>query len=366
MYGKPRPRAWRSFTNPLKLYQWTEPLKDFQLLYKYLDATVPLCLLAYVAKAGLEMRLLPLQSELKTLLQIVVSPFRVSGRWIATKKSKRDHVASQLLGDGVLFPPASAAEDVDTDEEGDVLLHPDDDELALVDSGQAEAVAEPMTEPPTRQIQVVDQADPLGIGASEEDLVYARTHLNPETGPDSYTYKRTAAGCVKRRRHCPTSTFTFHHKKIVSENSQLPEPKMFRRCTFCGSSTHSKRDKEGQPACKSFRSQLQLAAFNQAIPDLCTYTRCKAGRKSHTTSACPTLLCRCYSCHLRGHSSGDCPGNNAQALEEFKAAFESFADQNALLKRRFVEPSWGFYEPKQKIDYAAMISLPVADALKLC
>ena len=114
-YTQEQPRAWRWFCNPLWLYRWEQPLKPFQILYKLLDAQVPLCLLAHIIKLGIDQGCLS-TCEGKSLSQVfqdVLRPFQAVGAWEANRSRKRrkgtggkhavcEHVASCVLFQGIL------------------------------------------------------------------------------------------------------------------------------------------------------------------------------------------------------------------------------------------------------------------------
>ena len=272
-------------------------------------------------------------------------------------------------------------EEGDNHEEGDFLvLHPSKHDLGVLRDDQEETKA--TVEQQVGVCDTQEEYDPvpeiiLALKATVDDWNYAKEHL---VEMPSHKYARKVDGSNKRKRHAVSSTFRSAKKRKIRLNSLRTEPVLPHHCDFCGVTTHTRycvmlepnageepEAKKLVPDCSSFRSQLHKAVTGQPVPDTCSYPPCKAGRKSHTAAACPTLMARCPSCRIRGHSSSSCPGNNVSELTTLKDLFEAHADMNYLLRKRKEEATWGFYPVKRnkKYDYEALVSMDVADALKL-
>ena len=383
-YKVERPRAWRWFANPMWLYRWAEPLSPFQELYKYLDAMVPLSLLARVVTHGLQSSALPedlVCKPIKELFWQTLSPFQVVGQWVQNARTKRKssstievHAECVLVGSGVLFdgldagpsqPSGCHAEEGRSAEEGcpaeegrvdededELILYPSREDLALVDEDGCQYL--PGDGPD-------EWEDEFEIGASKSAIDWAR---NSEEGPPACSRPREQ-GARNRKRRAIASTFSIKRRRQQA-CSWAMQPIFHRRCDFCGSSTHSKYSRSGEPQCPHFCAQLRLAVSGGEVPRLCLYPICRSKPKSHRVAACPTLMGRCETCGLRGHTVRDCPDGEETKLKMLREMFEQYADCNALLAKRNTNATWGFYPTcHRQLDYKAVLSMEPKDALKL-
>ena len=107
-------------------------------------------------------------------------------------------------------------------------------------------------------------------------------------------------------------------------------------CSFCGSTSHTRRGLDGTPRCHEFqRFLVNIATMTEEgkpLPQLCEYPECPHPSQHHI-QVCPTLHRRCHVCEYRGHDNDytDCFNmNNTSYLDE---TYQKFAPKGRLTRR---------------------------------
>ena len=375
-----RPAAWSAFTYPPDLYQWSKPLSGYAQLYRFLDASVPMALLAWIGVKLLEtnkMSRAAAGENMMEMLHRIASSGEAQAVQKISKKERIEYFASERCDPAAVFL-AGALCDVGVDTQGSR-----EKEVQQYESGCPEEVARPeggavvscvVTDGAEQREGDRDEAE-----SDEDEMFYEFSHSNDakitqadveimeeeqnDNETDLSSYHRFKVGV--RKRIGPQTHFHGIKKKDKPKLGFKLRPLPFNKCSFCSSSTHSRRSKDGRPLCRFFRDQLNRILAGEDARELCSYPLC-GFKIGHLKQACPTLAGRCRKCKLRGHRSSRCRADD-QGLEELRAVFEAHADSHYFLKQRYANPEWGFhsvnvYTPKATVKYNELLSMSAREA----
>ncbi len=141
------------------------------------------------------------------------------------------------------------------------------------------------------------------------------------------------------------------------------DPSFGRRCTACGSSSHSFYY-GNLTACPDFLSP------NRELRLMCLYELCRSPRGTHVTKVCPGLHHLCSACGCRGHYEEDgCAAWDAPQWENSRRFWEAAADLGHYTSFRHSHWSLGFFghEPFTPYPfpvrrYQDLVRMPVLEA----
>ena len=407
-----QPEAWRKHAN-FRLYDWVKPLKSFAFVYRALDATLPLCLISWIIRSFVVEHLVSKElvcGPFYRLLRAITRPALAKGGGFWTKGTARNpsqwKACTVRKGTGNLRDSVKSSDPEETRE----TRQGEDEKISGTSSGQPEDGHElyavevveissddeegEMLVDAIGEVEVLDEnkkevqltfkttVHPNDVDLTGRDLELAREELEdgrriltlnrkkklPESARRPSGYTRTPSGSIKKkmRRRDQKSRFKCLNPGMRANNKYRFKPVLHRWCTYCGKTTHSKRDEEGNLLCPAFRRQLK-SLVKQEPEDECMYKLC-SNRIGHRTAVCPTMAQRCPECWLRGHQREQhC--SEVEAQESFKRMFEEHADWHPLLSLRHEDPQWGFYyikrEKKCTVKYDELIKMSVAEAMKL-
>ena len=409
-----QPAAWKPHAH-YKIYDWRKPLSGYAFLYRALDACLPMVLLSWILKNYLESHQIAkalVCGPLKTLLKTVAKPAKAKGSWFfskakagsvsrpiaqtyrkgtgrlpdvlesddpeenrQTREAEVEEVESKKKESGAsecaVVSEQLLRSDDGLDEENSrqvVLIDEESEEEMMTDAiGQVEV---PNEEDATTVITVESECHPNGEGLTSQDLQMIREELNQTEAVEEVS---APANSLRRRRgkrlhlrRSWDSKFKRANVEKRKDNKFRFRPLLHKWCSYCGRTTHSKRDKNRRPICQAFRRQLSQLVQQKPADEECMYGWCKS-RTGHRTGVCPVMSSRCRTCYLRGHEEDECH-QDPFSLERYKKEFELHADQHPLLSQRREEPAWGFFYIKNgqnvSYTYSQLLEMPVQEAIK--
>ena len=411
--SKNRPSAWARYMH-YTLYDWHRPLTSYARLYRHLDSQVPIVLVSKIAEYLLQHHLVSkslVSGPLKNLRKAVLSHYQAHSLGVHRRGTQTffDAVVSQDPGDtrearvmehrlaesgevvGRTFQVqeetcstrgADVPSTVDertrqrnetvkrkrstsraakkrrshsdrADDSEELQLHPNRDDLAIDDERNPDT-----SETETEALTGGPEKKEWAWQTTSRDLEFAKNHLMCKTSGSYYRNVNERKG-----RRGMVNAFKKVRRNQAKTNKFRDLPTLDKMCLFCGSSTHSKRFKHGDPMCGHFKQNL-VQRVKGGNPKPCNYPLCE-NPDCHQTEACVTLMNRCKKCRHRGHIERDCREGDPAGQEEQRKLFEEHAKNHCLLKKRFEVSSLGFHNVRAScgaVSYKLLLSLPVADA----
>ena len=346
-YGVDRPEPWRPFSSAKRLYQWREPLRTFDFIYRAADANIPIALIVKVTWYGLKHHLFSrdlVMGPQKGLFRAVARMCLATGAPFTTKSGARS-VMSIWQKKGGFFEGLGG--------EGDDTQ---DSRYRAVQTTSPSSIACPDVEvPATLRVPSTLVVGPTEVErVSADDVEEMDTAKAPENSEEIVQMDETLPRYQRRpfnkklSRHAAGTRFEgrIRGQRNKAHNCYAQRPLIGEHCSFCGSSTHSNLNAKGQVLCKA-RAMFTRDKAAGLKKNACDYNHCSEP-DGHLIRVCPSLASRCGRCWIRGHESKSCPGTQENSerdekLQVLRAEFEKWADSHVLLAKRHEVVAWSFH-----------------------
>lgn len=254
-YGPHGYAVFPPYRSPLVQYRWKLPMRSFDENYLFLDAMVPVCLVFTVVVEDLKKTATEKTNNqcenIRSLLWRVLQEYteQTDNLTIPTPKKKKFHISEQ---------------------------------------------------PPITVIQGGEPGFTNHKGLFRSDLDWWEKEIGEGAIQDAYI--RNVSDKRNRRKRGLGACFMLP-SKLNGDN--ILDISCFRRCSFCGGKTHSKRKQDMSPMCQKFIERLGQISQKLDLTPLCSYPLCKE-TGYHYTSMCPLLHDICSLCQKIGHRSHHC------------------------------------------------------------